>query len=80
MAIVEKIANFAFLMTTAKYIGFAVLALLWAWLSIDLMLLGGFNLKNIIVSGASGAVIFIPLYRRYLSSETKSTNSKDDKR
>ena len=53
-------------MNIGKYVGIAVLALLWFWLS--WMLLSaekGFNLKNLFIVIASGIIIFVPLWKKY---------------
>lgn len=53
-------------MNAVRIVGFAVLALVWVWLSWSLLALGGgFNLKNIFLIVASGIIIFVPLWKKY---------------
>lgn len=53
-------------MNAVRIVGFAVLALVWVWLSWSLLALGGgFNLKNIFLIVASGIIIFVPLRKKY---------------
>lgn len=52
---------------SGKIIGLIFLALLWIWLVYILFSNGGVNLKNIFVAAASGIIIFVPLWKRYLS-------------
>ena len=54
-------------MGIGKVIGFALLALLWIWLVITLVISGGgFTFKNIFLIIASGIIIFVPLWKRYI--------------
>lgn len=52
-------------MNPVKIAGFAILALLWLWLSWSLLALGGVNLKNIFIVVASAIIIFVPLWKKY---------------
>lgn len=68
----KKNVNFAFEMKPIRIAGFAMLALLWLWLSVGLLTSAeGFNLKNILIAAMSGIIIFVPLYKKYFGSEKK---------
>lgn len=54
-------------MKVVKIAGFTVLAIVWLWLCRSLIAWGGgFNLKNIFLIVASGIIIFVPLYKKYV--------------
>ncbi|MEZ3550806.1 MAG: hypothetical protein K1W02_08760 [Muribaculaceae bacterium] len=54
-------------MNAVKIIGFSVLALVWLWLCRTLIAYGGgFNMKNIFLIVASGIIIFVPLWKKYI--------------
>lgn len=56
-------ANFA-LMKTSKIIGFIILGLLWVWLAFA-VLKNNFTLMSLLTVLMSGAIIFIPLWKKY---------------
>ncbi|MFG6427657.1 hypothetical protein [Lepagella muris] len=56
-------------MQPVKIAGFSVLALLWIWLSLTLLLSGGFNFKNLFLVVASGIIIFVPLWKKYIRQD-----------
>lgn len=58
-------------MQPVKIAGFFVLALVWIWLCWSLLALGGVNLKNLFLVVASGIVIFVPLWKKYIRKENK---------
>ncbi|MDE5712035.1 MAG: hypothetical protein K2I16_00155 [Muribaculaceae bacterium] len=58
-------------MQPIKIAGLSVLALLWIWLSWSLLALGGVNLKNILLVAATGIIIFVPLWKKYIRKENK---------
>lgn len=59
-------------MKPTRIAGLALLALLWVWLSIGLLTSeDGFNLKNILIAGMSGIIIFVPLYKKYKGNNKK---------
>lgn len=61
-------------MNAVRIIGFAVLALVWLWLSWSLIALGGgLNLKNILLILASGIIIFVPLWKKYGRHDNNQT-------
>lgn len=50
--------------------GMLLLLALWIWLSVSLFRLGGgITLKNIFSVGASGIIIFLPLWRKYVKPQ-----------
>ncbi len=54
-------------MNAVKTAGLILLALVWLWLCWSLVALGGgFNLKNILLIVASGIIIFVPLWKKYV--------------
>ncbi len=54
-------------MNAVKIIGFSVLALVWLWLCRTLIAYGGgSNMKNIFLIVASGIIIFVPLWKKYI--------------
>lgn len=58
-------------MQPIKIAGLSVLALLWIWLSWSLLALGGVNLKNLLLVAATGIIIFVPLWKKYIRKENK---------
>lgn len=57
-------------MNAVKIAGFLFLALIWLWLCWSLLALGGgFNAKNILLIVASGIIIFVPLYKKYIRQD-----------
>lgn len=56
-------------MKTSVIIGLSVLLIVWIWLAWMLLSSGGLTLKNILVLGMSGIIIFVPLYKKYVSEE-----------
>ena len=53
-------------MGIGKAIGFGLLALLWIWLCISLVMSGGGpTFKNLFLIVASGIIIFVPLWKKY---------------
>lgn len=58
-------------MNAVKIAGFSLLALMWLWLSWSLLsLAGGFNLKNLLLIAASGIIIFVPLWKKYIRKDS----------
>lgn len=50
-----------------KAIGFGLLALLWIWLCASLIMSGGgITFKNLFLIVASGIIIFVPLWKKYV--------------
>lgn len=54
-------------MKTVKIFGFILLAVLWVWLVRAIFADGVVTLYKIFVAGASAIIIFVPLYRKYIS-------------
>lgn len=53
-------------MNIGKSIGLILLAIIWLWLCWMLLTSPhGFNLKNLFIAGASGIIIFVPLWKKY---------------
>ncbi|MDE6577597.1 MAG: hypothetical protein K2K58_05445, partial [Muribaculaceae bacterium] len=64
-------------MNISKTAGLILLLLLWLWLSQAIIVGGGgFTFKNIFIIGASGIIIFVPLYKRYIRNDS-STKRQD---
>lgn len=51
---------------SGKIFGLIFLAIIWIWLVYILFTRGGLNMKNIFVAAASGIIIFLPLWKRYI--------------
>ena len=58
-------------MQPTKIAGFSILALVWVWLCWSLFALGGVNLKNILLVVATGIIIFVPLWKKYIRRDNK---------
>lgn len=54
-----------FKVKSGKYIGFAVLALVWIWLVVFILMRTTVTLLTIIWIAISAIIIFVPLYKRY---------------
>ena len=53
-------------MNFGKALGFSLLAILWVWLCVTLIVsTGGFTFKNLFLIVASGIIIFVPLWKKY---------------
>lgn len=52
-------------MNGSRITGLIVLALVWVWLVWALLHGGGFTPKNVFLIGASGIIIFVPLWKKY---------------
>lgn len=75
LVVSEKKINFALsnyvksylVMNAVKIAGVTLLAILWLWLCRSLVAYGGgFNLKNLFLIVASGIIIFVPLWKKYV--------------
>lgn len=53
-------------MKTSHIIGILFLGVLWLWLCWMLVAAGGWTPKNVFVIIASGIIVFVPLYKRYI--------------
>jgi hypothetical protein len=54
-------------MNAVKIVGILLLALVWLWLCWSLIALGGgFTMKNAFLIVASGIIIFVPLWKKYI--------------
>lgn len=51
---------------SGKIAGLILLALIWIWLVYMLFSRGGLDLKNIFIAVASGIIILVPLWKRYI--------------
>lgn len=52
-------------------VGMIILVMLWLWLCMAVIRADGFNLKNLFVIAASGIIIFVPLWKKYIRRENK---------
>ena len=60
-------------MNISKTAGLILLLLLWLWLSRAIIVGGGgFTFKNIFIIGASGIIIFVPLWKKYFRKENNN--------
>lgn len=54
-------------MNAVKIAGMMLLALVWLWLCWSLIALGGgFTMKNVFLIVASGIIVFVPLWKKYI--------------
>ena len=54
-------------MKTTRIAALIFLLLLWLWLCNDIIVgAGGFTFKNIFLIVASGIIIFVPLWKKYI--------------
>ncbi len=54
-------------MNAVKIAGIMLLALVWLWLCWSLIALGGgFTMKNVFLIVASGIIVFVPLWKKYI--------------
>ncbi len=51
---------------SGKIFGLILLALIWVWLVYMLFSRGGVDFKNAFIAVASGIIIFVPLWKRYI--------------
>lgn len=57
-------------MNIVKIVGLIILALVWVWLCQALITRGGgLTLKNLMIIGASGIIIFVPLWKKYFRQD-----------
>lgn len=57
-------------MNLGKIAGLIILALVWVWLCRALIVSGGgVTLKNLLLIGASGIIIFVPLWKKYFRQD-----------
>lgn len=54
-------------MKTSVIIGLSVLLTVWLWLAWMLLSSGGVTLRNLLILGMSGIIIFVPLFKKYVS-------------
>ena len=51
---------------SGKIFGLIFLAIIWIWLVYVLFSRGGLGMKNLFIAAASGIIIFVPLWKRYI--------------
>ena len=57
-------------MNFGKIAGFSILGLLWLWLAWAVLTAPqGFNLRNLLIVAASGIIIFVPLWKKYIRKD-----------
>lgn len=66
-------------MKTSNIIRFSILGLLWLWLASTIIIRGGFNLINLFWIVASGILVFVPLWRKYVAPQTEGSNRANGK-
>lgn len=54
-------------------IGILVLVVAWIALAAYTLVYAGFNLRNLLVVGFSGIIIFVPLWKKYIKASTTNT-------
>ena len=58
-------------MNAVKIAGIMLLALVWLWLCWSLIALGGgFTMKNVFLIVASGIIVFVPVWKKYIRHDT----------
>jgi hypothetical protein len=63
-------------MNVIRTAGFILLLLLWLWLCRAVIVTGGgINLKNIFLIVASGIIIFVPLWKKYIRHDDNKNKS-----
>lgn len=67
-------------MKTSNIIRFTILGLLWLWLASTILIRGGVNLLNLFWIAASGILVFVPLWRKYVAPQTEGTNGANGKK
>ena len=60
-------------MKISVIIGIIVLAIAWLALAAYTFTYAGFNLRNLLVVGFSGLIIFVPLWKKYIKASTTNT-------
>lgn len=65
-----------FTMKPIRIIGLSVLLLVWLWLCRVIVVGGGFTLRTVFLIVASGIIIFVPLWRKYVAPEIDKKNKK----
>ncbi len=58
-------------MKTVKFIGLIILAVVWLWLCRLIIGSSDLNLIKIFWIAASGIIIFVPLWKKYIAPEIK---------
>lgn len=56
-------------MKISHIIGILVLAIAWLALAVYTLLYAGFNLRNLLVIGFSGVIIFVPIWKKYIKAD-----------
>lgn len=54
-----------------KIIGLIILLAVWVWLCWLIFAGAGFNLRTLFIAAASGIIIFVPLYKKYVAPDIK---------
>lgn len=52
--------------SSGRLAGVIFLALIWIWLVYILFTRGGMNFYNIFIAAATGIIIFVPLWKKYI--------------
>lgn len=58
-------------MNVWKIIGLIILLAVWVWLCRLIFVGAGFNLRTLFIAAASGIIIFVPLYKKYVAPDIK---------
>ena len=64
---------------TIRLFGICILALVWLWLAWGFLSAKGITLLNLIILAMTGIIIFLPLYKKYISGGSDDSK-KDNKR
>ena len=64
---------------TIRLFGLGILALVWLWLAWGFLSTKGITLLNLIILAMTGIIIFLPLYKKYISGGSDDSK-KDNKR
>lgn len=64
---------------TIRLFGIGILALVWLWLAWGFLSAKGITMLNLIILAMTGIIIFLPLYKKYISGGSDDSK-KDNKR
>ncbi|MCM1369658.1 MAG: hypothetical protein NC204_04725 [Candidatus Amulumruptor caecigallinarius] len=59
-------------MKIVKIAGLVLFAAVWIWLAFTMLSRGGITLVSLLTVAISGIIVFVPLYRKYISQDKKA--------
>ncbi len=63
-------------MNLANILRFGILGAIWLWLAATILIRSGITLINLFWVVASGILVFVPLYRKYVQTPAATPNQK----